>query len=129
MQVSSGQERDLKATTDYRDVFGDVLVNFLGLPLADVESTVLRGYVPTSREGDTTELSEIAELTGGRFYRARDREGLEGIYAEIEELERTPRKEQRYEENFDLYPFWLWSAFGLYGLAWLCHSTWARRLP
>jgi Ca-activated chloride channel family protein len=68
----------------------------------------LGGYVPTSRELDTTELREIAELTGGEFFRARDREGLEGIYAKIEELERTPRREQSYEENFELYPEWLW---------------------
>jgi Ca-activated chloride channel family protein len=87
------------------------------------------GYQATAKEGDTAALREIAELTGGRFYRARDREGLEGIYAEIEELERTPRRERRYEENFDLYPAWLWWAFGLYGVAWLFHSTWARRLP
>lgn len=47
VQPSSGQQRDLKATTDFRDVFGDVLVNFLGLPTADVQNTVLRGYTPT----------------------------------------------------------------------------------
>ena len=89
----------------------------------------LRGYVATSKELDTTELREIAELTGGRSYRARNRESLEGIYAEIEQLERTPRREQRYEENFDLYPAFLWWAFWLYGTAWLFRSTWARRLP
>ena len=91
----------------------------------------IRGYQPEARESEvgTRELGMIAELTGGRFYRARDREALEGIYAEIEQLERTERREQRFEENFDLYPRFLWAAFCAYGLAWLSLSTWARRLP
>jgi Ca-activated chloride channel family protein len=89
----------------------------------------IHGYQPENRESDTRELRMIAELTGGRFYRARDREGLEGIYAEIEQLERTERREQRFEENFDLYPRFLWAAFAAYGLAWLSLATWARRLP
>ena len=89
----------------------------------------LRGYVPTSQAHDTRELEEIAELTGGLFRRARDRESLEGIYAEIEELERTERHERRFEENYDLYPRYLLAAFVAYGLAWLSLSTWARRLP
>ena len=89
----------------------------------------IRGYQPENRESDTSELRMIAELTGGRFFRARDRQGLEEIYAEIEKLERTERRERRFEENFDLYPRFLWAAFCAYGLAWLSLVTWARRLP
>ncbi|MEM7308188.1 MAG: VWA domain-containing protein [Planctomycetota bacterium] len=89
----------------------------------------LRGYVPTTDSHDTSDLEAIAELTGGRFYRARNRESLAEIYAEIEKLERTEREERRFEENFDLYPSFLWAAFALYGAAWLSLSTWARRLP
>jgi Ca-activated chloride channel homolog len=78
---------------------------------------------------DTTELRGIAELTGGRFFRARDRKGLEEAYAEIEALERTPREERRFVEHFDLYPAILAAALLLYALAWLSISTWARRMP
>ena len=88
-----------------------------------------RGYVPTSKPPDTGELQRIAELTGGHFFQARDRESLEAIYAEIESLERTERREERFEETFDLYPRILWAAFLLYGAAWLSVATWARRLP
>lgn len=87
------------------------------------------GYQPEDREADTSDLRLIAELSGGQFFRARDREGLEGIYAEIEQLERTERREQRFEQNFDLYPRFLWAAFAAYGLAWISLATWARRLP
>jgi len=87
------------------------------------------GYRPTNREPDTRELERIAQLTGGRFYRARDREGLEEIYEQIEALERTEREERRFMETFDLYPYFLNPAIGLYVLAWILGSTWARRLP
>jgi Ca-activated chloride channel family protein len=86
----------------------------------------MREVVP---EYDTKELQEIAELTGGRFFRARDRRALEQAYAEIEALERTPRQEKRFVEHYDLYPRFLVGALLAYCAAWLCLSTWARRLP
>lgn len=84
------------------------------------------GFVPRAEPADTTELQAIAERTGGRFYEASNRAGLEDIYAEIEELERTPRHEQRYEETFDLYLLFLLPGLACYGLAWLSQLTWAR---
>jgi len=87
-----------------------------------------RGWRATEREPDTRELRAIAELTGGRFYRARDEADLQQIYAEIEALERTPREERRFEETFDLYPRLLLPGLLLYALARLSDATWARRL-
>ena len=84
---------------------------------------------PTERELDSTELEAVAELTGGRFFRARDRAGLEQVYGEIEALERTEREEQRFTQTFDLYDLFLLPTLLLYLLAWVCRSTWARRLP
>lgn len=83
----------------------------------------------TERALDSTELEEIARLTEGRFFRARDREGLEAVYSEIEALERTPRSEERYTQTYDLYPPILLGALLLYVSAWLSYATWARRLP
>jgi Ca-activated chloride channel family protein len=83
----------------------------------------------TERRLDSAELERIAEVTGGRFFRARDRESLEEVYSEIERLERTPREERRYTETFDLYELFLLPGLLLYLLAWLSTSTWARRLP
>lgn len=83
----------------------------------------------TEEELDTRELRAIAENTGGRFFRAKDKAGLEEIYAEIEALERTEREEQSFSEQFDLYPFLLLASFLSYTIAWLFSATWARRLP
>ena len=83
----------------------------------------------TERELDSTELQQIADKTGGRFFRAKDRAALDRVYAEIEKLERTERKEERYTETFDLYDQFLALALVAYLTAWLSSATWARRLP
>ncbi|MBK8179977.1 MAG: VWA domain-containing protein [Planctomycetes bacterium] len=83
---------------------------------------------PSEVELDTKDLRLIAETTGGKFFRAKDRKALEDTYAEIERLERTPRTEERRVDTFDLYPRVLLLALFCYGTAWLCQATWARRL-
>jgi Ca-activated chloride channel family protein len=89
---------------------------------------VFRGVVRDPTPPDNRELRAIADTTGGRFYEARDREALAGIYAEIEELERTPRQERRFEETYDLYLWLLGPALACYAVAALSRATWARRL-
>jgi Ca-activated chloride channel homolog len=88
----------------------------------------IRGILPTNRPVDTSALEHMAEATGGRFFRAADRAELEQIYSEIERLERTPRAEQRFEETFDLYPWFLAPALLLAFLAQLSRATYWRRL-
>jgi len=80
-------------------------------------------------EIDTAELEAIAKLTSAQFFHAETKPDLEAVYATIEELERTEREEQRFAENFDLYPKLLMPALALYLLGWLSVCTWARRLP
>ncbi|MEZ5980171.1 MAG: VWA domain-containing protein [Planctomycetota bacterium] len=76
---------------------------------------------------DDSEMRAIAERTGGKFFRARDREQLEGIYAEIEKLERTPREDLRRIEAYDLYAPFLALGIALYALGWVGAATWWRR--
>ncbi len=78
---------------------------------------------------DVGELPEIAEITGGRFFHAENEEELEAAYAAIEELERTPRKEETFAERYDLYPHWLLPALMLYALSVLLGATVSRRIP
>ncbi|HZL99932.1 MAG TPA: VWA domain-containing protein [Planctomycetota bacterium] len=66
--------------------------------------------------GDFRLLEEIAAQTGGRFFRARDTEALEAIYAEIDRLERTERQDVRYTDYDDLYPWLLAPAVALLAL-------------
>ncbi len=75
------------------------------------------------------DLPKIAEITGGRFFHASSKEELEEAYAAIEELERTPRIEERFAERYDLYPLLLGPALLLYLLSWVLGATVGRRLP
>ena len=64
-------------------------------------------------EIDEELLKEIAEVTGGLYFRATDNKKLEAIYEEIDRLEKTEIEEFKYynyEEKFR--PFVLW-AMGL----------------
>ena len=51
---------------------------------------------------DEETLTEISEATGGRYFRARDTASLRGIYAEIDELEKTNTEQRRYRMYRDL---------------------------
>lgn len=84
--------------------------------------------VATDEELDSTELEAIAAETGGRFFRARDARQLEGIYAAIESLERTPRREQRAIELTELAPIFAAAGLACYFLGLLLSATWLRRL-
>jgi Ca-activated chloride channel family protein len=75
------------------------------------------------------ELPQIAEMTGGQFFHAESRKELEQAYSAIEELERTPRSEERYAERYDLYPLLLIPALMLFVFAVIGGATFARRLP
>lgn len=61
-------------------------------------------------EVDEAGLQRIAELTGGRFFRARDTEGLAGIYAEIDALEPVERQSQPMRPKIERYPWPLGTA-------------------
>ncbi len=57
-------------------------------------------------EVDEETLNEIAEITGGKFFRATDNESLQNIYKEINQLERTEIEIKEYQNFTDLYS-WL----------------------
>ena len=54
---------------------------------------------------DETTLKRIADLTGGKEFRARDTEQLAGIYAEIDRLEPVKRPGQSVRPRIERYPW------------------------
>jgi len=78
---------------------------------------------------DEGTLREIAQRTGGRFFRAVDPAALTGIYGAIDRLERAPIKSIEYREYFDLGPLVLGAAALLLAVYSLGSTTWAFRLP
>ena len=80
-------------------------------------------------EIDENLLGEIAEMTGGRYFRATSAESLAEIYAEIDQLEKTEIEVtsiKRYSEEFYGFAFW---ALLLLSLEVLLRYTVLRTIP
>ncbi|MDZ7682132.1 MAG: VWA domain-containing protein [Fodinibius sp.] len=56
---------------------------------------------------DEEMLTQIANMTGGEYFRATDTERLQEIYAQIDKLEKTEIEEVIYTDYQDLYPRFL----------------------
>jgi Ca-activated chloride channel family protein len=50
---------------------------------------------------DEETLTKIADLTGGKYFRATDNASLESIYAEIDRMEKTVIEETQYEKRYE----------------------------
>lgn len=75
------------------------------------------------------DLRKIADLTGGKFYRATDLASLEDVYREIDQLERTRTEERRFLRWGELSLPWLVIAFAAISLQLLLDSTRLRKIP
>ena len=79
-------------------------------------------------EIDETLLREIADKTGGKYFRATDNESLREIYAAIDKLETKEVEELRFYAYTELFrPFMLW-AFALLALEMIVKHTLIRSL-
>jgi Ca-activated chloride channel family protein len=54
-------------------------------------------------EIDEKVLSEIASITGGKYFRATSNSSLEKIYAEIDKMEKTIIEEKQYSKRTELF--------------------------
>lgn len=89
-----------------------------------------RQRVVTARvDVDEDTLAEVAEMTGGRFFRATDTDSLAEIYAEIDAMEKNTAKLHKFERYRELYPWVLLLALLLLSLEQLLAETRFRRLP
>lgn len=82
-----------------------------------------RRYQNIQVDIDEEMLTSVAELTGGRYFRATDTEQLENIYDEIDELEKTEVQELIYTDYKDLYSVYLGWSLGLLFLSFLMKKT------
>ena len=66
-------------------------------------------YHPIKVDIDENMLTQIAEKTGGRYFRARDTEALASIYSAIDELEKSELEETIFLDRKDHYSTYLFS--------------------
>jgi Ca-activated chloride channel family protein len=74
-------------------------------------------------EIDESLLKEIADATGGQYFRATDNEKLEAIYDEINKLEKTEIEEFKYYRYEEKFRPWVLLAGALLMLEWLLRIT------
>ena len=68
-------------------------------------------YIYVENEIDEVTLQQIAQITGGEYFRAKDEEGLARIYKQISEMEQTEIKVKEYLQYDELF-----SNYALLGL-------------
>ena len=78
---------------------------------------------------DAETLRKVAEATGGRYFQARDTEGLRAVYDEIDALERTEFREPDWTSWADDGPRLAGWAAGVLFLAVGLRATAFRRVP
>jgi Ca-activated chloride channel family protein len=83
--------------------------------------------VPVDIDEDT--LQQIANRTGGKYYRADNTERFQAIYAEIDKLEKTEKEMKKYTQHRELFAWAISPGLGLLLLELLLRHTVWRRLP
>ena len=78
---------------------------------------------------DEESLKQVADLTGGAFFRATDTDSLERIYQQIDEMEKSAETIKKFDRYRELYPWLLVPALLLLGLEIGLGETRLRRLP
>ena len=88
-----------------------------------------RRYVTVEVDIDEASLQEVAETTGGRYFRATDRGGLGRIYEEIDALETTEIEVQNFTSYGELFHYPLAAGLVLLLLEVGLGQTVLRKLP
>ncbi len=86
-------------------------------------------YQPVKIEIDDESLTQIAQETGGRYFRATDTENLRQIYDDIDKMEKTEIETPQYLEYKEFYPYFLIPALIGFLAELALANTRLRRLP
>lgn len=78
---------------------------------------------------DEATLQQIANATGGRYFRATGNTVLKDIFAEIDQLEKTQMDVKHFSHTEDNYMLWAWLALGFFLLEILLRHTVLRTIP
>ncbi len=78
---------------------------------------------------DEKSLLDIANTTGGKFFRATNSEKLKEIYDQINKLEKTEIKTKIYTSYNEKFYIWLWAGFLLLVSELILSQTRFRRIP
>ncbi len=86
-------------------------------------------FVQAKVDIDEQTLKEVAQKTGGKYYRADNTEAFKEIYAEIDRLEKTEVEMKQYTRHEELAAWFLIPALSLLLLELILQHTVWRKLP
>jgi len=86
-------------------------------------------YVPIQVDIDESMLRKVAQMTGGKMFRATDRKRLKSIYDEIDEMEKTEIKVKEYTRYAELFHYFLIAGLGLLLIEAVLVNTRFRKIP
>jgi Ca-activated chloride channel family protein len=78
---------------------------------------------------DEATLKQIANTTGGKYFRATGNSVLQNIFAEIDQLEKTELDVKHFSHTEDCYLPWALAGLVLLLLELVIRQTWLRTIP
>ena len=87
------------------------------------------GFLMQRSEVDEDSLKKVADISHGKFYRARDLETLEAVYEEIDLLEKTEIEVERFTRFEEIAKGWIIAGIFLLTLEQLLSLSRLGRLP
>ena len=81
--------------------------NGLALSPVGIDARGKFNYANIQVEIDEKLLTQISEMTGGKYFRATDNEGLKEIYSDIDKLEKTEIEEFKYYSVDEKFRYFL----------------------
>ncbi len=87
------------------------------------------GYQMQPVDIDEDTLQKIADMTGGKYYRADNSERFQAIYAQIDKLEKTEAQVKKFSHYDELFGWVITPGLGLLMLEVLLRHTIWRKLP
>lgn len=86
-------------------------------------------YIDQKVDIDEEMLTKIAQMTGGKYFRAENTAGFRRIYDEIDQLEKTEVEIEKYQRYRELFPYFVLSGLAILLLEIILSNTVWRRLP
>lgn len=80
-------------------------------------------------EIDEPMLRSIADITGGKYFRATDNNSLKEVYSEIDQMEKVKLRVENFTQKNELFPPFLWAALGIAVAALLLRTSLLRSMP
>ncbi|HEY5035513.1 MAG TPA: VWA domain-containing protein [Chthoniobacterales bacterium] len=98
-----------------------------GRPITDADGNLIyqNAQVSFNEKG----LKEVAQIAGGKFFRATDTDSLKDIYSDIDKMEKSTVSVKKYQEYRDLFPACLMVGAGVLLAELLLSQTVWKKLP